>query len=51
MANIIILRKPAKKNYLKIKVYRLIALLNILNKALEIIIGKKFNKITEGYKI
>ena len=38
MANIIILKKPVEKDYLKAKIYCLIALLNILNKALKIII-------------
>ena len=51
MANIIILRKLVKKNYLKTKIYYLITLLNILGKALEIIIGRKLNKIAKGYKI
>ena len=46
-ANIIILRKSDKDDYLKLKIYRLIVLLDILNKILKLIIIKKFNNIAE----
>ena len=41
------LRKSGKNDYLKLKIYRPIALLNILNKALKSIIIKKFSDIAE----
>ena len=41
------LRKPDKNNYLKLKIYRFIILLNILGKILKLIIIKKFNDIAE----
>jgi len=42
---IIVLKKPGKKagNYIKTKVYRLIALLNTVNKVFEIILIAKLN--------
>ena len=42
---IIIFRKSDKNNYIKLKVYRFIVLLNILNKTLESVIIKRFNNI------
>ena len=42
-AKIIILKKPLEPDYLKVKVYRLIALLYILNKVLKIVITKILN--------
>ena len=45
------LRKSGKNNYLKLKIYRFIALLNILSKVLKLIIIKKFNDIAEKNNI
>ncbi len=40
-----------KSDYLELKLYRFIILLDIFNKALEIIIFKKLNNITEEYEL
>ena len=45
------LRKPGKDNYLKLKIYRFIVLLDILNKILKSVIIKKFNNIAENNNI
>ena len=45
------LRKPGKNDYLKLKIYRFIVLLNILNKILELIIIKGFSDIAEKNNI
>jgi len=41
--HVIMLRKLNKKNYIQLKVYKLITLLNTLNKALKLIITIKLN--------
>jgi hypothetical protein len=46
-AHIIIFKKSNKKNYSNVKVYKFIALLNILNKALEFIITRRINDLTK----
>jgi len=43
----IILRKLSKKDYFNIKVYKLIALLNTLNKILKFIILKRLRSVVE----
>ena len=48
-AKTIILKKLSKPDYLKVKVYRLITLLYILNKILKIVIIKIFNNYIEEY--
>ena len=50
-AETIILKKLSKPDYLKVKVYRFIALLYILNKVLKIIIIKIFNDYIEEYNL
>ena len=47
---IIVLRKLDKKNYSKLFVFKLIALLNILKKALKLIILKRLRYIIEEAK-
>jgi len=49
--NIIILKKSKKNDYLKPKLYIFIIFLIIFNKVLEVIISRKFNNITEKYKL
>ncbi len=49
--NIIIFKKLKKGDYLKLKLYKFIVLLDIFNKALEVVISKKLNNITEEYKL
>ena len=44
---IIMLRKPDKKNYTKSSLYKLIALLNTLNKMLKLIVSKRFRYVVE----
>ncbi len=43
----IMLRKLRKKNYFKLLFFKLIALLNILNKILELIISKRLCYVVE----
>jgi hypothetical protein len=50
-ATTIVLRKFGKKNYFNTKIYRLIALLNILNKILKSIVSKHLHYIIEIYNI
>lgn len=50
-ATTIVLRKFGKKNYFNTKIYRLIALLNILNKILKSIVSKYLHYIIEIYNI
>ena len=50
-ANTVILKKPNKPNYSEPKVYRPIALLDILGKALETIISKRLSELAEGYSL
>jgi len=50
-ATTIVLRKFGKKNYFNTKIYRLIALLNILNKILKLIVSKHLHYIIEIYNI
>ena len=47
----IILRKLDKNNYIKLKIYRFIILLDILKKTLKSVIIKKFSDIAEKYNI
>ena len=47
----IILRKLEKKNYTKSSSYRLIALLNTLNKVLKLIISKRIRYVVETLKM
>ncbi len=46
-----ILKKLKKEDYLKLKLYYLITLLNILKKVLIIIIIKKLNNFIKEYKL
>jgi hypothetical protein len=48
---IIIIRKLSKPNYTDLKVYKLIALFNILNKALKTIIAKKVYFLIKIYAL
>jgi len=48
-AQTIVLCKSKKSNYIDLKMYRFIALLNIMNKTLKSIIIKRLNDITETY--
>jgi hypothetical protein len=50
-AHIIILKKSNKKNYTNIKVYRSIAVLNILDKALKSIITQRINDLTKTHDL
>ena len=50
-ANTVILKKPNKPNYSEPKVYRLIALLNTLDKALETVISKRLSRLIESYSL
>jgi len=45
------LKKPKKGNYLKLKLYRFIILLDTFNKALEVVISKRSNNIIKEYKL
>jgi len=47
--NIVILKKLVKKDYSELKLYRLITLLDILRKALKIVILRKFSDLIEKY--
>ena len=47
----IILRKSSKDNYIESKSYRLIALLNIIRKALKTIIIKRLSDYIEKYNL
>ncbi len=49
MIIILIIRKPNKKNYNDLKVYQLIALLNIMRKLLELIIARKLLYFIKTY--
>ena len=42
------LRKSGKKNYTKLLLYKLIVLLNTLNKILKLIMSKRFRYIVEA---
>jgi len=46
----IVLRKLSKKNYLKLLVFKSIALLNILEKTLELIMSKRLRYVVEKAK-
>ncbi len=50
-ANIIILKKLKKEDYLKLKLYYLITLLNTLKKVLEVVIIKKLGNFIKKYKL
>jgi len=50
-ANTIILKKPKKEDYSEPKLYRPIALLNNLGKALEVVITKKLGNYVKEYKL
>ncbi len=49
MTHIIILKKLNKKNYFDVKIYRLITLLNTLNKTLKSIIIRRINNLTKTH--
>jgi len=40
-----------KGDYLELKLYRFIILLNTFNKALEVVISRRLNNIAEKYKL
>jgi hypothetical protein len=48
---IIIIRKNGDKNYLNLKIYRLIALLNILKKTLKAVISNCIYFLTKTYAL
>ncbi len=48
-ANTVILKKPAKKDYSELKLYRPIALLDILGKALETVVLRKLSDLAEEH--
>jgi hypothetical protein len=50
-ANIIILKKSNKSNYTDFKTYKLIALLNTIDKAFEFIIARKINTFAEIHEM
>ena len=50
-ANTVILKKPAKKDYLEPKLYRLITLLDTLGKALETVVLRKLSDLTEKHHL
>jgi hypothetical protein len=50
-ANIIVLKKSNKSNYTDFKTYRLIALLNTIDKALESIIVRRINTLAEIHEM
>jgi hypothetical protein len=50
-ANIIILKKSNKSNYTDFKTYKLIALLNTIDKTLEFIIARKINTFAETHEM
>ena len=49
--NTIILKKPGKPDYLESKVYRPIALLDTVGKALEIIVSRRLTSLAEKYTL
>ena len=51
IANMIVLRKPGKDNYLELKSYRLIALLSTIGKTLKTIIVKRLSDYVEKYNL
>ena len=50
-ANTVILKKPNKPDYSEPKVYRPIALLDILGKVLETVISKRLSRLAESYSL
>jgi predicted RNA binding protein with dsRBD fold (UPF0201 family) len=50
-ANIIILKKSNKSNYIDFKIYRFIALLNTIDKTFEFIIARRINKFAEIHEM
>jgi len=50
-ANIIILKKLKKEDYLELKLYYLITLLSTLKKALKVVIIKKLGNLIKEYKL
>ncbi|KAK1995642.1 hypothetical protein LX36DRAFT_581985, partial [Colletotrichum falcatum] len=48
---IVVLRKLSKDNYIMPKVYRLIALLNIVSKIINTIIVKRLSYLVETYRL
>ena len=50
-ANIVILKKLNKSNYLESKAYRPITLLDTLGKALEIVISRRLARLAESYNL
>ncbi|KAK1466164.1 zinc knuckle, partial [Colletotrichum tamarilloi] len=47
----VVLKKLGKDNYIVPKVYRLIALFNIVNKIIDTIIARRLSYFTEIYKL
>ncbi|KAK2002647.1 hypothetical protein LX36DRAFT_567819, partial [Colletotrichum falcatum] len=50
-STIVVLRKLGKDNYIILKVYRLIALLNIVSKIIDAIIVKRLSYFIEIYRL
>ncbi|KAK2000598.1 hypothetical protein LX36DRAFT_571883, partial [Colletotrichum falcatum] len=50
-STIVVLRKLGKDNYIVPKVYRLIALLNIVSKIIDAIIVKRLSYLIEIYRL
>ncbi|KAK1993401.1 hypothetical protein LX36DRAFT_586437, partial [Colletotrichum falcatum] len=50
-STIVVLKKLSKNNYIVPKVYRLIALLNIVNKIIDTIIVKRLSYLIEIYRL
>ncbi len=50
-ANIIILKKLKKEDYLKLKLYYLFTLFNTLRKVLKVVIIKKLSNLIKKYKL
>ena len=46
--NTVVLRKLKKNDYTDLKAYRLIALLNIIEKALKLVVARKLTDVTKA---
>ena len=47
-ANTVVLRKPKKNDYTNLKAYRLIALLNTIEKALKLVVARKLIDVAKA---
>ena len=47
-ANTVVLRKPKKNDYTDLKAYRPIALLNTIEKALELVVARKLTDVAKA---